>query len=72
MPKCKITIKTKDTLQASVCVHSMDIMAVIEDIHNGNFYRQYVKHADKSEDYEDGYTDAMKHIMERLPMFSEL
>lgn len=67
----KITIKTKDTLQASVCVHSMDIMAVIEDINNGNFYRQYVKHADKSEDYEDGYTDAMKHIMERLPMFRE-
>jgi hypothetical protein len=50
----------------------MDIMAVIEDINNGNFYRQYVKHADKSEDYEDGYTDAMKHIMERLPMFTLL
>ena len=68
----KITIKTKDTLQASVCIHSMDIMSVIEDIHNNNFYRQHVKHADKSADYEEGYLDAMKHIMERLPMFSEL
>jgi hypothetical protein len=50
----------------------MDIMSVIEDIYNGNFYRQHVKHADKSDDYEEGYLDAMKHIMERLPMFSEL
>lgn len=68
----KIIIKTKDTLRASVCIHSMDIMSVIEDIHNGTFYRQHVKHADKSDDYEEGYLDAMKHIMERLPMFSEL
>ncbi|HQU96197.1 MAG TPA: hypothetical protein PLO39_08620 [Saprospiraceae bacterium] len=71
MPKCKVTIKTKDPIQASVCVHSMHIMAVIEDIHNGNLYRQNVKHSDKSEDYAHGYLDALKHIMEQLPMFSE-
>ena len=71
MPKCKVTIKTKDTLQASVCVHSIYIMSVLEDINNGNLYRQNVKHADKSEDYEHGYLDALKHIMEQLPMFME-
>lgn len=67
----KITIKTKDVLQASVCIHSMDIMAVIEDLNNGNMYRRHVKHADKSADYEEGYRDAMRHIMDMLPMFQD-
>ena len=71
MSKCKITIKTKDLFQASVCVHSIYIMSVLEDIRNGNLYRQNVKHSDKSEDYAHGYLDALKHIMEQLPMFSE-
>jgi len=71
MPKCKITIKTKNLFQASVCVHSMHIMAVIEDISNGNLYIKNVKYADRSEDYQQGYLDAMQHIMEQLHMFRE-
>ena len=68
----KATFTTDDPQEMQIIANISDIQSFLFELNVGNIERRYIKHHDISEEYQLGFSDAMKAVRDYLTALNHI